>query len=167
MVFPHSAGLWSEPEGLSPDGGLYTPTNRKTHQAREPRGLSPSGGNSAAKSLFLEYSRAPWARCGVQGVTPCREPRGPSPSGGNFAANLLSLERPRAHRARYGVQGVTPCREPEGPSPDGGLHTPTNRKLHQTGEPWHPSCHGGKTPAKPHVSLRPCAPAARSPGLSP
>ena len=25
------------------------------------------------------------------------------------------------------------------------------RKPHQTGEPWHLSCHGGKTPAKPHV----------------
>ena len=29
------------------------------------------------------------------------------------------------------------------------------RKPHQTGEPWHPSCHGGKTPAKPHVPLCP------------
>ena len=34
----------------------------------------------------------------------------------------------------------------------------------QTGEPWHPSCHGGKTPANLQVPLRPCAPAARSPG---
>ena len=34
----------------------------------------------------------------------------------------------------------------------------------QTGEPWHLSCHGGKTPTKPHVALRPCAPKARSPG---
>ena len=37
-------------------------------------------------------------------------------------------------------------------------------KLHQTGEPWHLSCHGGKTPANLHISLRPCAPKARSPG---
>ncbi len=111
VVSLNHVGLWCEPEGLSPDGSLHTPTNRKTHQAREPRGPSPSGGNSAAKSLFLEYSRAPWARCGVQGVTPCREPRGPSPSGGNFAAKPLSLEYPRALWARCGVQGVTPCRE--------------------------------------------------------
>ena len=24
-------------------------------------------------------------------------------------------------------------------------------KLHQTGEPWHLSCHGGKTPANLHI----------------
>ena len=40
----------------------------------------------------------------------------------------------------------------------------SNMKLHQTGEPWHLSCHGSKAPAKPHVPLRPCAPTARSPG---
>ena len=34
-------------------------------------------------------------------------------------------------------------------------------KPHQTGEPWHLSCHGGKTPAKLHVTLFPCAPAQR------
>ena len=54
--------------------------------------------------------------------------------------------------------------EPEGLLLDGGLYKPTNRKLHQTGEPWHPSCHGGKIPAKPHVPLRPCAAPPRSPG---
>ena len=31
-------------------------------------------------------------------------------------------------------------------------------------EPWHPSCHGGKTPAKLHVALRPCATKARRDG---
>ena len=60
-----------EPEGLSPDGGLRSTTNRKSHQTGEPRGPLPSGGNSAAKLLSLEQSRALWARCGVQGVTPC------------------------------------------------------------------------------------------------
>ena len=109
VVFLNHVGLWREPEGLSPDGGLRTPTNRKPHQTGEPRGLSPSGGNSAAKPFSLEYPRAPRARCGVQGDTPCREPEG------------LLL--------------------------DGGLHTPTNRKLHQTGEPRGPSPSGGKTPA--------------------
>ncbi len=34
---------------------------------------------------------------------------------------------------------------------------PTSSSPHQTGEPRHPSCHGGKTPANFHVSLRPCA----------
>ena len=33
---------------------------------------------------------------------------------------------------------------------------------HQTGEPRGPSPSGGKTPAKPHIPLRPCAPKARS-----
>ena len=42
----------------------------------------PSGGKFAAKSLSHGQPRALWARCGVQGVTPCREPRGLSPSGG-------------------------------------------------------------------------------------
>ena len=46
-------------------------------------------------------------------------------------------------------------REPEGLLPDGGLYRPIGRKPRQTGEPWHPSCHGGKTPAKPHVPLCP------------
>ena len=62
------------------------------------------------------------------------EPRGPLPSGGKTPANLLSLEYPRALRARCGVQGHCPC---------------------QTGEPWHLSCHGGKTPAKSHVPPTP------------
>ena len=75
VVSLNHVGLWCEPEGLSSDGSLHTPTNRKTHQAREPRGPSPSGGNFAAKPLSLEYPRALWARCGVQGVTPCREAR--------------------------------------------------------------------------------------------
>ena len=39
------------------------------------------------------------------------------------------------------------------------------RKPHQTGEPRGPSPSGGKTPAKPHIPLRPCAPMARSPGV--
>ena len=38
-------------------------------------------------------------------------------------------------------------REPRGLSPSGGLNRPPNRELCQTGEPWHLSCHGGKTPA--------------------
>ena len=52
-------------------------------------------------------------------------------------------------------------REPEGLLPDGGLYRPIGRKPRQTGEPWHPSCHGGKTPAKSHVPLCPCAHSAQ------
>ena len=37
------------------------------HQTREPRGPSPSGGKTPANLLSLEYPRALWARCGVQG----------------------------------------------------------------------------------------------------
>ena len=33
--------------------------------------------------------------------------------------------------------------------------------LDQTGEPWHSLCHGGKTPAKPHVPQVPCAHSAQ------
>ncbi len=107
------------PMGFPNHVGLYRPTGRKPHQTGEPQGLSPSGGNSAAKLLSLEYPRAPRARCGVQ--------------------------------------GVTPCREPEGLSPDGGLRSTTNRKLHQTREPWHQSCHGGNCSQAvfPRVPTRP------------
>ena len=48
VVFLNHVGLWREPEGLSPDGGLHTPTNRKLHQTGEPRGPSPSGGKTPA-----------------------------------------------------------------------------------------------------------------------
>ena len=47
--FPNHVSLWREPEGLSPDGGLGLPTNRKSCQTGEPRGLSPSGGKTPAK----------------------------------------------------------------------------------------------------------------------
>ena len=52
--------------------------------------------------------------------------------------------------------------EPEGLSPDGGLSYPISAKPYQTGEPRGLSPSGGKTPAKPHVSLRPCAHSAQS-----
>ena len=40
----------------------------------DPRGPLPSGGNSAANPHIPRVPRALWARCGVQGVTPCCEP---------------------------------------------------------------------------------------------
>ena len=65
------AGIFCEPEGLSPDGGLFYSTNRKPHQTGEPGGLSPSGGKTPANFLSLKQLRALWARCGVQGYYPC------------------------------------------------------------------------------------------------
>ena len=66
---------------------------KKDGRSRQPRGQSPSGGHdrttvisptrpasrgtrcatavNGVKLLSQEYSRALWARCGVQGVTPC------------------------------------------------------------------------------------------------
>ena len=94
VVFLNHVGLWREPEGLSPDGGLRTPTNRKPHQTGEPRGLSPSGGNSTAKPFSLEYPRAPRARCGVQGDTPCREAiRRPVPKRHTYLYSPARLRR--------------------------------------------------------------------------
>ena len=108
-------GLWCEPEGLLPDGGLSYPTNGEPNQTGEPRGLAPSGGISAAKPQVFLCTCAPAARS-PKGEQPpsheacCRmavfsiqltrelhqtgEPRGLAPSGGNSAANLLSLEYP-------------------------------------------------------------------------
>ena len=110
VVSLNHVGLWCEPEGLSPDGSLHTPTNRKTHQAREPRGPSPSGGNSAANLLSLERPRAHRARYGVQGVTPCREPEGLLLDGGLYQSTNRKLHQ---------------TGEPRGPSPSGGK-TPAN-----------------------------------------
>ena len=44
---------------------------------------------------------------------------------------------------------------PRGLPPNGILSMPIRAVACQTCEPWHPSCHGGKTPAKPHVPLCP------------
>ena len=67
------AGLYCEPEVLSPDGGLSYPTSTELHQTREPWHLSCHGGNSAAKQLSFQWPRALWARSGVQGHCPCLE----------------------------------------------------------------------------------------------
>ena len=47
------ADFLCEPEGLSPDGGLFYSTDVEPHQTGEPRGPLPSGGKTSAKSLFL------------------------------------------------------------------------------------------------------------------
>ena len=49
-----------------------------------------------------------------------------------------------------------------GPLPSGGLCHPISGKSHQTGEPWHLLCRGGKTPANRLPLERPRALWARS-----
>ena len=95
----------------------------------------------------------------------------PSPSGHNRRRRLATGSRQPKRGFGTAVPKTTievadhcPLREPEALSPNDGLYRPTARESHQTRELWHPSCHGGKTPAKLHVPLRPCAPQARSPG---
>ena len=65
--FLNHAGRWCEPEGLSPEGGLYRPTGGESYQTCEPWHLSCHGGNSAAKLLSFGRPRALWARDGVKG----------------------------------------------------------------------------------------------------
>ena len=74
---------------------------RGSPPAREPWHLSCHGGNSAAKPFSLEKSRALWARCGVQGVTPC--PR---------AARPVAERRPwgRKRRKREALRRAFPER---------------------------------------------------------
>ena len=98
-----------EPCGLSPNGGLHSPSGREPHQTGEPRGLSPSGGSFTAKPHVPRAPCAPTARSpGSRGTAPAREPRGPSPSGGRFAANLhVSRAAPRPMGAVWG-QGALP-----------------------------------------------------------
>ena len=67
----------------------------------------------------------------------------------------MKLDISETQKANVFLKLTGPCCEPKGLSPDGGLYRPTSGNPHQTGEPWHPSCHGGKTPAKPHVPLCP------------
>ena len=84
---------------------------RKPYQTGEPWHPSCHGGNSAAKLLSFECPRALWARCGVQGVTPCREPWHPSCHGGKTPAKLHVPLRPCAPQARSpGCRGTTPAK---------------------------------------------------------
>jgi len=54
--FETTLAFLCEPEGLSPDGGLFYSTNTKLHQTGEQRGPLPSSGKTQAKSLFLYAS---------------------------------------------------------------------------------------------------------------
>ena len=89
------------------------------------------------------------------------EPRGLSPSGGNSAANLLSLVCPAPIGRGMGSRGTAPCASRRACRLTAVFSIQLTRNPRQTGEPWHPSCHGGKTPVKPHVTLRPCAHSAQ------
>ena len=145
----------------SPNGFLYATTNRTSHQTREPRGLSPSGGNFTAKPHVSRAPCAPMARSpGCRGTTPARPASREACRRAAVTSrpSRMSPEQPRAQRAQCGVKGQCPL------SPNGGLCYTICREPHQTGEPWHLSCHGGNLTAKPHVSRAPCAPMARSPG---
>ena len=69
--FKSTLAFFSEPEGLSPDGGLSYPISAKPYQTGEPRGLSPSGGKTPAKPHSLEQPCAPMARSpGCRGTAP-------------------------------------------------------------------------------------------------
>ena len=92
------------------------------------------------------------------------EPRGLLPSGGISAAKLhvpQMLLRPMGGRG-VGSRGTIPCASHEAhrrmavfAMQLAGICTrPASRGAL--------SCHGGKTPAKQHVSLRPCAHSAQS-----
>ena len=145
----------------SPNDFLYATTNRTPHQTREPRGLSPSGGNFTAKPHVSRAPCAPMARSpGCRGTTPARPASREACRRAAVTSrpSHMSPEQPRAQRAQCGVKGQCPL------SPNGGLCYTICREPHQTGEPWHLSCHGGNLTAKPHVSRAPCAPMARSPG---
>ena len=101
---------------MSPDDGLYSPTNWKLHQTREPRGLPPSGGKSAAN---FHVSRAALRAHGRavqgQGALPL------APSGGNSAAKLHALEQPCAPMgAQSGVKGHCPLRRGSPPASEVG-----------------------------------------------
>ena len=61
------ADFLCEPEGLSPDGGLFYSTDVEPHQTGEPRGPLPSGGKTSAKSLFL-YAPARLRSDGCRGL---------------------------------------------------------------------------------------------------
>ena len=128
--FQIHAGFYCEPEGLSPDGGLYYTSNMELYQTGEPRGLLPSGGKTPAKLHVCRASSAPYGRdVGSRGTAPCAsheacrptavfsiqqtrkthqtgEPRGPLPSGGNSAAKSHVLRvLPRPMGAEWGAGG--------------------------------------------------------------
>ena len=108
-------------------------------------GLFPSAAYRRSAPPQLALGRLKWRRLGCFGGAWMASQRKRPPEFQNYIGLLC---------------------EPRGLLPSGGLYTPINRKSHQTREPRGLSPSGGKTPANFHVSLRPCAPMARSPGCS-
>ena len=139
--------------------------NTKSHQTGEPRGLLPSGGISAAKLHVPQMLLRPMGGRGVgsRGTIPCASHEARrrmavfavqlagicTRPASREALRRAAVERSQsaflralcAHSAQSGVKGHCPLREPRGPPPS-----------------------GGKTPAKMHVALRPCATQARRDG---
>ena len=64
--------------------------------------------------------------------------------GGKTRPTVFSPSTPRPMGAVRSPEALLLAR---GPLPSGGLCHPISGKSHQTGEPWHLLCHGGKTPA--------------------
>ena len=70
--FPNHVSLWREPEGLSPDGGLRSTTNRKLNQTREPRDLPSSGGLYRPPGRKYYQTGEPWHLSCHGGKTPAK-----------------------------------------------------------------------------------------------
>ena len=86
----------------------------------------------------------------------CRAAVTPQPS-------RISLECPAPYGRGVGCRGSPPAASHEACRRMAVFSIQQTRKPHQSGEPRGPSPSGGKTPAKPHIPLRPCAPKARRP----
>ena len=123
---------------------FFIQLTRKPHRTSEPRGLLPSGGISQPTHMSL-YTPARRRRAvRGQGVLPLA--RGPSPSGGISQSTHMSPYAPARRRRAVQGQGVLPLARAARPVAE--------RRYFAVNS---------------HVSLCPCAPAARSPneGLSP
>ena len=166
--------------GPLPSGGLCHPISGKSHQTGEPWHLLCHGGKTPANRLSLERPRALWARFGVQRRCSWREARcraavcvtqsaGSHTRPASRGTCCATAVKPRpiafpssAPRPMGAVRSPEALLLARGPLPSGGLCHPISGKSHQTGEPWHLLCHGGKTPANRLPLERPRALWARS-----
>ena len=121
-----------------PNGGLYRPTDGVPHRTGEPWHPSCHGGKTQINRHVSLYPCEPKARSpGSRGTTPCA----------SHEARCRAAVTPQISCFPTSTLRGVEYRKPWG----GGLYRPTDSIPHRTGEPWHPSCHGGKTPAKLHV----------------
>ena len=99
--FQIHAGFYCEPEGLSPDGGLYYTSNMELYQTGEPRGLLPSGGKTPAKLHVCRASPAPYGRgVGSRGNAPCASRRACRPTAVFTIQATWSYTKPASREAR-------------------------------------------------------------------